>query len=58
MFHDDVCSTQRRPLVALTPLRFMAYAHESAIKDSSQMASDPGTASLERELMRLLEEEQ
>jgi hypothetical protein len=37
---------------------FMAYAHESAIKDSSQMASDPGTASLERELMRLLEEEQ
>ena len=37
---------------------FMAYAHESAIKDSSQMASDPSTASLERELMRLLEEEQ
>jgi SNF2 family DNA or RNA helicase len=37
---------------------FMAYAHDSAIKDSSQMASDPGTASLERELMRLLEEEQ
>ncbi len=36
---------------------FMAYAHESAIKDSSQMASDPGTASLERELMRLLEQE-
>ena len=37
---------------------FMAYAHESVIKDSSQMASDPSTASLERELMRLLEEEQ
>jgi SNF2 family DNA or RNA helicase len=37
---------------------FMAYAHESAIKDSSQMASDPGTGVLERELMRLLEEEQ
>jgi hypothetical protein len=36
---------------------FMAYPHESAIKDSSQMASDPGTASLERELMRLLEDE-
>ena len=31
--------------------------HDSAIKDSSQMASDPGTASLERELMRLLEQE-
>jgi hypothetical protein len=30
---------------------------KDAIKDSSQMASDPGTASLERELMRLLEEE-
>ena len=37
---------------------FMAYAHESAIKDSSQMASDPSTGVLERELMRLLEEEQ
>jgi SNF2 family DNA or RNA helicase len=37
---------------------FMAYVHESAIKDLSQMASDPGTASLERELMRPLEEEQ
>jgi SNF2 family DNA or RNA helicase len=36
---------------------FMAYAHDSAIKDSSQMASDPGTASLERDLMRLLEQE-
>jgi hypothetical protein len=36
---------------------FMAYAHESAIKDSSQMASDPSTGVLERELMRLLEEE-
>ena len=35
----------------------MAYAHESAIKDSSQMASDPSTGVLERELMRLLEEE-
>ena len=37
---------------------FMAYAHESAIKDSSQMASDPSTGVLERELMRLLEKEQ
>jgi hypothetical protein len=36
---------------------FMAYAHDSAIKYSSRMASDPGTASHERELMRLLEEE-
>ena len=36
---------------------FMAYAHESAIKESSQMASDPSTTSLERELMQLLEEE-
>ena len=36
---------------------FMAYAHESAIKDSSQMASDPSTGVLERELMRLLEQE-
>ena len=33
---------------------FLAYAHESAIKDSSQMASDPSTASLEHELMQLL----
>ena len=37
---------------------FMAYANESAIKDSSQMASDPSTGVLERELVRLLEEEQ
>ena len=37
---------------------FMACAHESAIKDSSKMASDPSTGALERELMRLLEEEQ
>ena len=36
---------------------FLAYAHESAIKDLSQMASDPSTGVLERELMRLLEEE-
>jgi hypothetical protein len=32
----------------------MAYAHESAIKDSSDMASDPDTGSLERELLRLM----
>ena len=37
---------------------FMAYAHESAIKDSSQMASDPNTGVLERELMRLLEDKE
>jgi hypothetical protein len=36
---------------------FRAYAHESAIKDSSQMASDPGTANLERELLELMRAE-
>jgi SNF2 family DNA or RNA helicase len=36
---------------------FMAYAHESAIKDSSDMASDPDTGSLERELLRLMRAE-
>jgi SNF2 family DNA or RNA helicase len=36
---------------------FMAYAHESAIKDSSNMASDPDTGSLERELLRLMRAE-
>jgi SNF2 family DNA or RNA helicase len=36
---------------------FMAYAHESAIKDSSSMASDPDTGSLERELLRLMRAE-
>ena len=37
---------------------FMAYAHESAIKDSSNMASDPDTGSLERELLELLRAEE
>jgi len=37
---------------------FMAYAHESAIKDSSDMASDPNTASIERELLELLRAEE
>lgn len=37
---------------------FMAYAYQSGIKDSSQMASGPSKGALERELMRLLEEEQ
>ena len=36
---------------------FMAYAHESAIKDSSDMASDPDTGSLERELLELMRAE-
>jgi SNF2 family DNA or RNA helicase len=33
---------------------FMAYAHESAIKDSSAMASDPNKSSIEDELLELL----
>ncbi len=37
---------------------FRAYAHESAIKDSSDMASDPGTANLERELLELMRAEE
>jgi len=36
---------------------FMAYAHENAVKDSSDMASDPDTGSLERELLRLMRAE-
>jgi hypothetical protein len=32
----------------------MAYAHESAIKDSSAMASDPNKSSIEDELLELL----
>lgn len=37
---------------------FMAYAQESAIKDSSNMASDPDTGSLERELLELMRAEE
>ena len=36
---------------------FMAYANESAIKDSSQMAADPSQVTVEQELMRILEKE-
>ncbi len=36
---------------------FMAYANESAIKDSSQMAADPSQVTVEQELMQLLEKE-
>ena len=36
---------------------FMAYANESAIKDSSQMAADPSQVKVEQELMQLLEKE-
>jgi len=35
----------------------MAYAHESAIKDSGDLASDPDTGSLERELLELMRAE-
>ena len=37
---------------------FMAYAQESAVKDSSSMASDPDTGSIERELMELMRAEE
>lgn len=37
---------------------FMAYAQESAVKDSSAMASDPDTGSIERELLELLRAEE
>ena len=37
---------------------FMAYAQESAVKDSSSMASDPDTGSIERELLRLMQAEE
>ena len=37
---------------------FMAYAQESAVKDSSDMASDPDTGSIERELLRLMRAEE
>jgi hypothetical protein len=35
----------------------MAYAQESAVKDSSAMASDPDTGSIERELLELIRAE-
>ena len=35
----------------------MAYAQESAVKDSSDMASDPDTGSIESELLRLMQAE-
>ena len=36
---------------------FMAYANESAIKDSSQMAADPSQFTVEQELLKILEKE-
>lgn len=54
-------NTTEENLVNLTDKRttqVKTYTHGSAIKNSSQMTSDPSTTALERKLIRLPEKEQ